>query len=186
MINVPNYVENEEAYIAAAYSRIAANARKTTDKRAREDAEFAKVYGAIMDRGFEKPESTFFGSLYATYQKYGKWSDKQIAAVASILEKEVARKAEMRERDANSVHIGTVGKRETFRLTLTGTYEAETMYGLQRVHFMKDEAGNVVIYKGTKWLEMAKGDIANVAASVKYHGERDGIKQTFITRAKVI
>lgn len=185
MINVPDHVENEEKYIAAAYARIAANARKTTDRRAREDVEFGKIYQTILTRGETAPKGSFFYSLAETYQRYGKWSDKQIAAVARILEKETERKAEMRARDAGSNHVGTIGKRETFRLILTGTYEADGMYGTQYTHFMRDESGNVIVYRGTKLLDMEKGATADIVASVKYHGERDGIKQTYITRAKV-
>lgn len=51
------------------------------------------------------------------------------------------------------------------------------------VHIMNDEAGNVIVYKGNRIAE--KGQRVTMKATVKSHGEREGVKQTIVSRPKV-
>lgn len=185
MINIPESVEldgNEAAYVAGAKARIAANARKTTNKRLAAEPEFARLVEFIQ-RKAEAGFSKFFGDMAVSLDKNGKLSPNQEAACMKIMLQEDARKAEMRARDAGSEFVGTIGKREQFTLQVTGYTMKETDWGEQHLHFMKDAAGNVVIYKGTKQIAV-KGEEITVAASVKSHYEKGGVKQTYITRAK--
>jgi hypothetical protein len=57
----------------------------------------------------------------------------------------------------------------------------EGQFGTSYLHIMNDAQGNVVIYKGTKILG-GKTETLTVKATVKEHGERDGVKQTKIAR----
>jgi hypothetical protein len=182
MINVPDHVQNEAAYVAAAYRRIAKNAMKTTMARVAAEPEFRAVINMIEAKGMNAPKETFFGSLYAAFKDYGKISAGQEAAVLKIIAKDAERKAAARLADAGSVFVGTVGKREDFTLTLTGEAQYDSMYGTQYLHFFKDAAGNVVIYKGSKKLAVAKGEEITFKATVKAHDERDGVKQTSLSR----
>ena len=58
------------------------------------------------------------------------------------------------------------------------------------VFVTEDSDGNVVVYKGSGHLYNAdgqgatKGDKVAVKATIKEHGERDGVKQTIIARPK--
>lgn len=84
-----------------------------------------------------------------------------------------------------SNHVGNVGD----KITLSGVVEMvkgfDGMYGMVWIHVIKDLVGNVFIYKGTKRLA-DKGKQINLAAKVKSHGDRDGIKQTIIERPKLV
>jgi hypothetical protein len=50
---------------------------------------------------------------------------------------------------------------------------------------IRDTNGNIIIHKGSKpnW---EKGEVVIVKATVKAHNDRNGVKQTIITRPKVI
>lgn len=118
--------------------------------------------------------------------QYGMISDKQMAFLGNLIAKipaREARKAEIIAENAASQHIGTVGKREVFTLTLNWvkTYDGGGCFAPYHIHGFKDAAGNIVIYKGSKCLG-EKGATLKLKATVKAHGERDGIKQTIISR----
>jgi hypothetical protein len=59
--------------------------------------------------------------------------------------------------------------------------EMEGQYGYSYLHVLHDDAGNVVVYKGSKELGM-RGERVLVKATVKDHDVRDGVKQTKIAR----
>lgn len=184
MINVPDHVENEDAYIQGAFRRMAKNAARTTAKRIQNDPSFRRMVDFVEAKS--NSGSKFFVSMYDSLMERGKWSEGQEAAIARIIEQESARKAEMRVKDAGSEFVGTVGGREVFTLTLTGYTTLEGTYGISHLHFMKDAAGNCFVYKGTNKLDVEKGEQISVKATVKSHDERDGVKQTKIARpAKV-
>lgn len=120
--------------------------------------------------------------------QYGDLSEKQVGFVAKLLAKIPAREAEKAARaaaNAKSQHVGTVGKRETFTLTIQWVKYFESDFGAAYIHGLKDATGNVVIYKGSKCLG-EKGATLTVKATVKEHGERDGIKQTIISRPAAV
>ncbi|ATS92117.2 hypothetical protein HMSP1_72 [Sinorhizobium phage HMSP1-Susan] len=183
MINVPDHVEDEDAYISAAMRRIANNARKGKEKKSRERMEREPEFAALIRFVHWKAEkgSKFFVQMVEAIEQYGAMTEGQENACLKIMREEKTRLAEIRQRDAGSEHIGTVGKREIFTVTITGIAALESFYGDSFLHFMKDAAGNVVIYKGTKKLA-EKGATVTIKATVKAHGERDGIKQTTLQR----
>ena len=84
-----------------------------------------------------------------------------------------------------SKHIGTVGEKIEFKATLTFVKGFGGYYGITFIHVMKDEAGNVIVYKGSKKLG-DKEAILNIKAKIKDHTEREGVKQTLIERPKVV
>ena len=85
------------------------------------------------------------------------------------------------QRAAESNHFGTVGKREQFSLTVERVFTTE--YGVTHIHTMRDSAGNVAVWFATKEA-LEVGRSYTLAATVKSHGERDGVKQTVLTRCK--
>lgn len=187
MVDVPLYVENEGAYIEGARRRIQANARKTRDRVTRErlanEPEFAALVRFIAVKS--EKGNKFFSDMRQAFEEWGGLSEKQEAACLKIMREENQRKAEIRQRDAGSEHVGTEGKREIFTLTVTGIAPLESFYGDQFLHFMKDAAGNVVVYKGANKIA-EKGETITVKATVKSHGERDGVKQTNISRPAIV
>ena len=179
-INVPDHVENEQAYIAAAEARIAANALK--GKRSRwlaEDATRAAVVAFV--EGECNKGSAFFQNLHENFLKWGTWTPAQEAMIRRQMAKRDERKAEFAAIDAASQHIGTVGARIVFELVLEAVFYVETVYGTLHIHRLRSLDGNIVIYKGQP-LKAANGDKIAIKATIKAHEEYKGAKQTIISR----
>jgi hypothetical protein len=143
-------------------------------------AAWAVYCGPYSDRFEESTITDIVGKLV----KYGSISDKQMSFVGSLLNKINNRVEIAKARaaaDAASTHIGTVGERREFTATVVFVASFETQFGTMFVNGLKDQAGNVVIYKGSKSLA-AKGDMVKFVATVKEHGTREGVKQTIVAR----
>ena len=207
-VNVPDHVnpDNELAYVNAAVARIAGNWVRGNARRwfaAHADAQRLQDWllsqgefsGTYDDHGNHRAHPLairgnggfidLLRKLAADLDECGGLSDKQTQIVRDALARQetfvAERKAKFAAADASSQHIGTVGKRGAFSLTVQWVKYFEGVFGATYIHGLKDAAGNVVIYKGSKCLG-EKGAAITVKATVKEHGERDGVKQTIITR----
>ena len=207
-VNVPEHVDpyNEHIYINAAVARIAGNwvrGNRTRWFAAHADAQRLQDWllssgefaGDWDQHGNHKPHPLairgnggfieLLRKLAADLDECGGLSDKQTEIVRKALANQERfaseRKAKFAAQDACSQHIGAVGERTTFELTLNWVKYFEGAFGATYIHGLKDAAGNVVIYKGSKCLGQ-KGDTVKVKATIKEHGERDGVKQTVISR----
>ena len=91
-----------------------------------------------------------------------------------------------RQYDAEkSQWIGQVGNRQSFGdLVITFCKGFHGYYGVTFINVLKDAAGNVIVCKGTKKLG-ARGDRVKLTATIKQHGEREGVKQTIVNRPKL-
>ena len=89
---------------------------------------------------------------------------------------------------AKSVHVGTVGKRETFTVSVLFVRAFETDYGTKYLVEMADEAGNVVktFNTGTFGRNAAKGDAYIIKGTVKEHTEYNGTAQTMLARVALV
>ena len=85
---------------------------------------------------------------------------------------------------SRSNHIGNVGDKVSLDVNVKFVKGFEGFYGVVFINILKDDSGNVIVYKGGKALGV-KGNRIKVAAKVKAHDERDGVKQTVIERPKV-
>jgi hypothetical protein len=94
---------------------------------------------------------------------------------------ERARGAELIKNKALSAgHVGTVGKRETFTLTLVQVFTRDSDYGPNHLHKFVTNQGAVVIWKTTSE-KYEPGDYT-VKGTVKAHGDYQGIPQTVLSR----
>jgi hypothetical protein len=209
---VPDNVENEAAYIAAAQARIMANRAKGAHARwiaesgeevvtlccdfLCENGEFAPAEVRDAD-GWTVLHVThplvkaslgeFFGKMFESLRDWGRLTAGQEKAVIGMIERakqrvadrEVAKQA---KRDS-ARHVGTVGERRDFALSIKFVTSFETQFGTTFVHVMEDADANVVVYKGSKLLG-EKGTDIELKATIKEHGMRDGVAQTIITRPK--
>lgn len=179
-----NFIEDEAAYNAAISRRIKANALKGRAARwLKDDPTRADLAASIREKGYDSG-SKFWNDMANQLDEWGSLSEKQEAACRRILSEDAQRKADRlaakRAADAGSVHVGTVGARSVFTLTVVAVVELVGQYGLSFINITKDEAGNVVVYKGSNaW---TKGETITVKATIKAHSERDGVKQTMISR----
>jgi hypothetical protein len=124
--------------------------------------------------------------------EWGGLTDKQTDLVRRALARAEERLAKANQRReerlaadrATSQHVGTVGERRDFTLTVNRVFSFEGQYGFTYINICKDAAGNVIVYKGSNNFE--EGETLTVKATVKAHDERDGIAQTLIARPKII
>jgi hypothetical protein len=158
-------------------------AAKQAAQKAQEEAAvaaFNEAYPDIVAKLAQIPApSGFVQDVVDKGRKYGFLSDRQRDALNAALDRELVRK----EQNAVSQHAGTVGERIEFTGTITFTTQFQGAFGTVYVTGICDDAGNIFIQKG-KYLGY-KGERLIVTATVKEHGERDGVKQTIITRPKV-
>lgn len=116
--------------------------------------------------------------------RYGSLSEKQVAFIRKLLaqipereEKKAIRAAE----NSASQYIGNVGDRLTITLNIDWIKNFEGNFGPITIVGLRDKSGNIVIYKGSAALG-EKGEAVTVKATIKAHNEREGVKQTIISR----
>lgn len=125
---------------------------------------------------------------YVTYKHFG-----ILASLFATWKRETAKEEEKQEWEAKktaqkklSRHVGNVGQRFTFN---TSTFELltswQTDFGTTYLYKITDEAGNVLVWKSSKWIEEPDA-VKTVIGTVKAHSEFNGIQQTELTRCKVI
>ena len=127
---------------------------------------------------------------------WGSLTSKQADLVRSMIARAEARVA-AREKDratkltadqAGSQHLGKVGERMNFALTVERILSFETQFGYTYINLCRSE-GSVVVYKGSNRLVEADDELpaqVTVKATVKAHDYRDGVAQTLISRPKAI
>jgi hypothetical protein len=228
-------IENEAAYAAAVKRNIVRNARQTFN-------EWADHVTLWLVSNSQRNE--FCGKLAESLDKYGKLSLKQVECVEQMMvddwyreRAKVERKAQRIAADLDKGHVGEVGKRQDFELTVqhVHTYQRERFGyrgGLETVYIyiMRDAAQNVIVYKGTAQIEqqilwedrdrhivwsrgengemqidrekstfaltgyvkrffvgtpVKAGSIVHMKATVKEHGQREGVAQTIVQRPKI-
>jgi hypothetical protein len=196
------FIENEVAYNRAIDRNIRVNANVTRrkswmstaeGKRANDflfqDGEFAPVDSAIYLNQMHPVVKASLGDFYSAMREnvleWGGLTVAQNRAVMGMIARAEARVADFAAKRAAEAEasgwIGTVGERRDFTLTIRHIHTMEGQYGTSYLHILNDAQGNVVIYKGTKILG-GKTETLNVKATIKEHGERDGVKQTKIAR----
>jgi len=86
-----------------------------------------------------------------------------------------------------SQYVGEVGKRQDFLdLTVVAAIPQETQYGFSTILKFEDAAGNVLTWFASGNPGFENGKKVSVKATVKAQEEYRGVKQTVITRAKLI
>lgn len=94
-----------------------------------------------------------------------------------------AREEQRREAGARSEYVGTVGKRVTVRAAAVLLTSWEGRFGTTWLYKFTDESGNVLVWFASQPFQA--GEVVTVTGTVKEHREREGVKQTIITRCKV-
>lgn len=139
-----------------------------------------KYYEYGFDDYWRK-EEPIIQSIVSKLVKYGTMSEAQATLIQKLLGQIANRAAADAERAARiaqeketSKHVGEVGARMDFELTISFCTSFDTQYGTMHVHSMKDAAGNVVVYKGAKIGE--RGQSLLLKATVKSHSEYKGVR----------
>ena len=190
--NYSPVIENPVAYENAIKRNIIANANKTWYKNTARASEIDEELNAgRLGKGYV---DSFIGSMAHAYDKYGKLTEKQSQAILKGIDARIARKAEWADKravlDATKEHVGTIGQKITFTLTIVHIVVLEGIFGTTYIYIMEDADKNTVIYKGNSSViafnpegaVRVKGDTLTITATVKEHGVRNGVKQTVIQR----
>jgi hypothetical protein len=122
--------------------------------------------------------------------------DKTVGIMASAIsafqraqDREAERKAKA-EADAGKppkVHVGTVGKREVFSVTVKAVRHFESDWGVRSLVRMEDESGNILVWwtgEAPEWAE--EGNAATVKGTVKKHDDYKGTPQTTVSRVALV
>lgn len=85
-----------------------------------------------------------------------------------------------------SVHVGTVGKRETFEAKVVSTLLLEGSFGRMTL-CQAGVGGNTVFWWWAGYAPaLSQGDTVWITGTVKTHGEHNGEAQTGLTRVIVL
>lgn len=83
---------------------------------------------------------------------------------------------------ADSVHFGAVKERNIVTATITLALEIDGDYGVSTLVKGLTPEGNVVVWFASGTIDLKAGDTITGKATVKGHDERDGVKQTQVSR----
>jgi hypothetical protein len=136
--------------------------------------------------------SPFLVKLRDQLCEWGSLSEKQTQAVRDSLARAegfIVKNSEERERRlttdrASSQHVGTVGERREFDLTVERTFSFDGQFGTTYINICRDADQNVIVYKGSKPFEREAQ--LRVKATIKAHDLRDEVAQTLISRPTII
>lgn len=137
---------------------------------------------------------SFCCSLHSQIGRFGRLSDKQLAAIRNIVT--APKKVEI-----PSNHVGEVGGKIALEVTLKFFKSYESQFGTYNIVSMSDENGNEIVYKGStvEFLTIEtrdehgnilrqgyieNGERVKITAKVKEHAFYNGKKQTIIGYVK--
>jgi hypothetical protein len=128
----------------------------------------------------------YLHNLYVAMRS-GVMTDRQAGIVASVFaahDKAMGIERERQARPVSRAHLGTIGKRQGFRLTVERQREIEGAYGVTTVFSFRDADGNAAVWFASgSWSDMA-GETWDIKATVKDHGMYNNEPQTVLTRGK--
>jgi hypothetical protein len=142
----------------------------------------------IRNLGTEKAVSDYEYNL-KTVEGLGRVNDRLFGIAASAVagyRRWVGKEVERKHAAETSNHFGEVGKREVFTLTVSTIFETENQWGVTRIVKFLSEEGNRAVWFSSKDPKVEIGGTYKVKATVKKHDEYQGVKQTTLTRCKIL
>lgn len=129
---------------------------------------------ALLEAGYCK--ASHFGYMAYAPIDYAKYIE--------MVEEQRQREAEAEAARKSSNYIGEIGKRITIDVMEAKYITSwETMYGMTHLYKFLDADGNVFVWFASSMIDEA--EVKSLKGTVKDHTERNGIKQTVLTRCKV-
>lgn len=115
-----------------------------------------------------------------TFPKHTGILASAVQARARALGQDLIRKREQENRAA-SKHVGVIGERVSFALTVERVADVDTQYGTLHIHTLRDVDGNALVWKtASKRLEV--GAAVTGKCTVKKHADWKGEAQTELAR----
>lgn len=111
-----------------------------------------------------------------------------VVSAVSTVQRQMAKEKANKDNAAKSDFVGQVKERiKGLELILEKViFLGYGSFGANYLHLMKDEAGNVFSWITGNKMDVDEGSNIKIDASVKEHKVYNGVKQTVLTRAKVI
>lgn len=119
------------------------------------------------------------------------WTAREVGIGVSILVAhrraitQALEQARRAEQAANSSHVGQVGKRDVFSVTLEFQTSWDGHYGTTWLYRFADAKGNVLVWRSSRNKELDLGQAVTLKGTVKAHDEYKGVAQTVLTRCAV-
>lgn len=165
-------------------------ARKLAAQRKRDDyivlGDNAELIEKLIAASLTERNYGFLTKMVESFNQYGSLTEKQEAAVRKVLadreQRAMQRVAENAALAAVSNHVGVVGERSEFVLSIDRAFGFEGKFGYTYGHVMHDKDGNVFAYFGNQLGDA--GQAVRGKATIKRHDQRDGVKQTVLSRPK--
>lgn len=156
------------------------------DAPTEKDIETAEKAIAWVRDSRETPNDYLYNLLMACSCDYISNREFGLAASAiSAYQREVEKTIKAERQAAVSNWVGEVKERRDFTVTVEGVRYIEGAYGVTTLYSMVDGDGNVI-----KWFSsndiLTQGESYTLKGSVKAHDEWEGVKQTVITRCKIV
>lgn len=130
---------------------------------------------SMLKAGYCKP--SHFGYLAYAPTDYAKYLEK--------LEEQRRREAEAEAARKSSEYLGEIGKRIEVEVESANLITSwETQWGMTWLYKFVTIDGSVLVWFASSWIDHPE-NVHRVKGTVKDHSERDGIKQTVLTRCKV-
>lgn len=118
-----------------------------------------------------------FGLIVSAVAAYNREQEKKA--------REIKKAAKAKAEAENSEWVGTIGERiEVNGLTCTLLTSWETQFGVTHVYKFTSDNGSVFTWKTGNFIE--NGAVISIKGTVKAHNEFRGVKQTELTRCKII
>lgn len=102
------------------------------------------------------------------------------------LQEQEAREQAHKKQVVESNYVGTVGERSDFALTFVREARFENEWGIVSVCTFTDKNGNVFVWKTQGIVDFKPERAYTLKGTIKEHKEYRGVKQTVITRCKVV
>lgn len=120
--------------------------------------------------------------------KEGYCSMKYVGFLAYIpvaYQKELAKKAVSAPSDASD-YVGNIGDKVSVKMVQAALVTSfENDYGRTFLYKFIDSNGNVYVWFASRSVDIPAGKNVSVKGTVKSHSERDGVRQTVLTRCKI-
>jgi hypothetical protein len=164
----------EKREAAKEAKRQAEQAAKAAELEAKKLA-FSGQFPGLID-SMRSQTDPFLSSLLDQFDAHGSLTERQVEAAQ--------RKLTELANPVTSNHLGTVGERQEFTLTVTYATWWEGKFGCTSLITFVDTDGNRLSWKASGIPQLERGDVVQGRATVKEHYEYQGKKQTALTRAK--
>lgn len=171
---LPAALERNEMIESVPADTIAEMIAYARDLRDNDDSEYARTISAIVRGNHDK------------HQLVSGRNIKILASVVSGYQRAKSRAAEAAAA-ADSQHVGTIRKRETFTgMKVIFSRVFDGYYGERQLVKFVDPDGNILVWWNTGSANPQVDQTYDVTATPKSHDEYQGVKQTTLTRCKLV